>query len=635
MPRMIEFKNVQIQRGGRILIDNATFALHAKQCMALTGVNGCGKSTLFQVLLGSHGIDQGDLQIQPQLRIAHMAQEIDHIERTAREHVLDGFTVFRQLEQEKADAEASGDNNKLAHALAGLDEIDAYTLANRAETILLGLGFSNQDYDKPVADFSGGWRIRLNLARTLFSPSDLLLLDEPTNHLDIEAIHFLEQWISKYEGAVLLVSHDRDFIDACCNRLAHIDQTVFTVYSGNYSGFERQRAEHMQQQQSLLVKQQRRQKELQGFIDRFRAQATKAKQAQSRIKALEKMQTIQVVREQSPYQFKIPCSDKVSSPLISWSNINVGYNDTPIVKHCNFSINPGQRVGLLGINGSGKSTVIKSLAQDQAILSGDESFGEHLNIGYFAQHQLEALDLDASAILHIQRLSPTAREQDIRDFLGSFNIRGDQATDIIGPFSGGEKARLALAIVAWQKPNVLLLDEPTNHLDISMREALSDALQAYEGAVILISHDRYLLRHCVDDFYLVEDGKLAAFPGDIDDYYAMRDNKSANKTSANSDEKSGASKKQARADAAALRKQLSPLKKQVDKLEKNIEQLDSKLGDIREQLSDPSIYEEDNKSKLQTALEQEKLITQQLQETEENWETALENYENLQQELEA
>jgi ATP-binding cassette subfamily F protein 3 len=460
-----------------------------------------------------------------------MAQEIDHIDRTARQYVLDGFTLFRQLEQEQRDAEASGDDLKLAHALAGLDEIDAYTLANRAETILLGLGFANTDYDKAVADFSGGWRIRLNLARTLFSPSDLLLLDEPTNHLDIEAIHFLEQWISQYQGAVLLVSHDRDFIDGCCNRLVHIEQTVFTVYSGNYSAFERQRAEHMQHQQGLLVKQQRRQKELQGFIDRFRAQATKAKQAQSRIKALEKMQTIQVVREQSPYQFKIPCSEKVSSPLISWSKVDVGYNDTAIVSACNFSINPGQRVGLLGANGAGKSTVIKTLAADQGILHGDESFGEHLKIGYFAQHQLEALDLDASAILHIQRLSPTAREQDIRDFLGSFSIKGDQATDAIGPFSGGEKARLALAIVAWQKPNVLLLDEPTNHLDIAMREALADALQAYQGAVILISHDRYLLRHCVDDFYLVEDGKLAAFAGDIDDYYALRDTKDKVKSS--------------------------------------------------------------------------------------------------------
>ena len=631
---MIELKNVQIQRGGRILIDNATFSLHAKQCMALTGVNGCGKSTLFQVLLGSHGIDQGDLQIQPQCRIAHMAQEIEHINRTAREHVLDGFTLFRQLEQKKTEAEAAGDDNKLAHALAALDEIDAYSLANRAETILLGLGFSNTDYDKAVSDFSGGWRIRLNLARTLFSPSDLLLLDEPTNHLDIEAIHFLELWISKYEGAVLLVSHDRDFIDACCNRLAHIEQTVFTVYSGNYSSFERQRAEHMQQQQGLLVKQQRRQKELQGFIDRFRAQATKAKQAQSRIKALEKMQTIQVVREQSPYQFKIPCSDKVSSPLISWSKVDVGYQGNAIVKQCNFSINPGQRFGLLGTNGAGKSTVIKSLAQSQAILAGDESFGEHLRIGYFAQHQLEALDLDASAILHIQRMSPMAREQEIRDFLGSFNIRGDQATDVIRPFSGGEKARLALAIVAWEKPNVLLLDEPTNHLDIAMREALSDAIQAYEGAVILISHDRYMLRHCVDDFFLVEDGALTLFDGDIDDYYAMREAKDGgNNKTVNADGKIG-TKKQARADAASIRKQLAPLKKRVDNFEKTIDKLDSLLGEAREALSDPGLYEENNKKQLQTSLEAEKNTAQKLQEAEESWEQALEEYETLQQTLE-
>jgi len=641
---MIDLKAVQLQRGGKVLIDNATFSLHAKQCMALTGVNGSGKSSLFAAILNELSIDQGELHIQAKLRIAHMAQEIKHIERSARDYVLDGHQVFRNLEQAQQSAEQSGDDHKLAEVLSQLDDIQAFNLANRAETILLGLGFSNQDYDKAVADFSGGWRIRLNLARTLFSPSDLVLLDEPTNHLDIEAIRFLENWIQSYQGAVLLVSHDRDFMDACCNRVAHIENQTLTTYSGNYSAFEKQRAEHLAQQQSLLEKQQRRQKELQQFIDRFKAKATKAKQAQSRVKALEKMQTIQVVREQSPYQFKIPCYEKISSPLLSWSDVDVGYDDNVIVKQCNFSIPPEQRIGLLGVNGAGKSTIIKAIAQSKeskqsTLLTGSLSTGEHLRIGYFAQHQLEALDMQASAILHIQRLSPEAREQEIRDFLGHFNIRGDKATDIIAPFSGGEKARLALAIIAWQKPNLLLLDEPTNHLDIAMREALADALQAYQGAVLLISHDRYLLRHCVDQFWLVKNKALSPFNGDIDDYYALQEAeaKSSNKQEQNASNteltpvanNSAASKKQARAEAAAIRKQLSPLKKKVEQLEKQLEKLEAQLTAVREQLSDSNLYSDDNKDKLQSLLKDEAQLSSEIEQSENNWEEAQLAYDEL------
>ncbi len=627
MPPMIEFQNVQIQRGGRVLIEDASFQLYPKQRMALTGVNGCGKSTLFEVILESHSIDQGEVRLQPKINIAYMAQEIEQINRTAVEHILDGYELFRQLEKQQALAEANNDDQLLSQTLADLDEISAYALENKAQTILLGLGFAPSDYNKAVSEFSGGWRIRLNLARALFSPSDLLLLDEPTNHLDIEAIHFLEQWLNQYPGAALIISHDRDFIDSSCNRLANIEHQNFKVYTGNYSSFEKQRAEHLQLQQSLLEKQQRRQKELQQFIDRFKAKATKAKQAQSRIKALEKMQPIQIVREQSPYQFRLPCSEKISSPLLSFSQASIGYGNNAILQGCNLSILPGQRIGLLGSNGAGKSTLIKTLAQLQPLINGESSQGEHLRIGYFAQHQLESLDLNASAILHIQRLSPEAREQEIRDFLGSFSIRGDQATSEIKPFSGGEKARLALAIIAWQKPNLLLLDEPTNHLDIAMREALADAIQAYEGAVLLDSHDRYLLRHCVDDFWLVHDGKLEEFNGDIEDYYAWRESQ-LNQDNSRIKEKPSASKKQARADAAAIRKQLSPLKNEVTKHEKAIDDIETKLESLREKLSDSDIYSEENKDQLKKLLDDEKKLKQQLEESELNWEQALEALEN-------
>ena len=626
MRAMIELQAVQIQRAGQVLLDNATFSLHAKQCMGIIGMNGCGKSSLFQVLLEQLSIDQGNIFIQPHCRIAHMAQEIQHTERSARDYVLDGFTLLRDLQADLALAEQTEDHLAISKALASLDEIEAYQSNHRAESILAGLGFSDDDYERAVSDFSGGWRIRLNLAQALFCPADLLLLDEPTNHLDIEAIQFLEQWLQRFTGAVLLISHDRDFIDSCCQRIAHIEQQQLTVYSGNYSAFERQRAEHIKQQESLQKQQQRREKELQQFIDRFKAKASKAKQAQSRIKALEKMQQIQVIRTQSPYQFQIPCSEKISSPLISWHAVDVGYQTQPILHQCQLSILPGQRLGLLGVNGAGKSTLIKTLAQSIPAIAGEQSQGEHLKLAYFAQHQLEALDLQASALLHIQRLSPDAREQEIRDFLGSFNIFGDKAVNPIAPFSGGEKARLALALIAWQKPNLLLLDEPTNHLDIAMREALADALQSYQGAVILVSHDRYLLRHCVDEFLLVENGQLQSFSGSLDDYYSLQEQQTKPSTK-NPVGASPSNKKQARSDAAAKRKQLAPLKKKVDQLEKHIEDADQQLQQLRSQLGDAELYSDERKTELQSILAEEAKLVQQLADYEADWEQALEAFE--------
>jgi len=463
---MLSVNQISLQRGDKSLFEKASMVVHAGQRVAMIGVNGCGKSTLFQLLLGDIQADAGEIEIPSHIRMAHMAQEVVAIERQAREYIIDGHSQLRQLQADLLQAENDDNHGKMAAIHAEIDAVDGYRIQYQAEAIMLGLGFGVEDYLRPVSAFSGGWRIRLNLARTLICPSDLLLLDEPTNHLDIEAIQWLEEWLQRYQGIVLLISHDRDFIDGVAGYIAHVEDQKIHMYKGSYSDFERQRAERLNQQQSIHEKQQVRRAELQRFIDRFKAQATKAKQAQSRIKALERMQLVSAVREKSPYQFRIPCADKVGSPLINWFNVDIGYEKKSIIKHAEFSILPGMRIGLLGANGAGKSTLIKTLAKDQGAISGEITESEHLKIGYFAQHQLESLDIHASPVLHIQRLSPTVSEQAIRDFLGSYRINGDMALSTIENFSGGEKARLALAIVAWQKPNLLLMDEPTNHLDI-------------------------------------------------------------------------------------------------------------------------------------------------------------------------
>jgi ATP-binding cassette subfamily F protein 3 len=443
------------------------------------------------------------------------------------------------------------------------------------------------------------------------------LLDEPTNHLDIEAIQWLEEWLQQYTGSVLLISHDRDFIDGVAKYIAHFEDHQIHLYKGSYSDFERQRAEKLSQQQSIYEKQQVRRAELQRFIDRFKAQATKAKQAQSRIKALERMQLVSAVREKSAYQFKIPCAEKTGSPLVNWFAVNAGYADKPILQECKFSILPGMRIGLLGANGAGKSTLIKTLAHEQNVLAGEVIESDHLKIGYFAQHQLEALDIHASPILHIQRLSSTASEQSIRDFLGSYRIIGDMALDTIENFSGGEKARLALAIVAWQKPNMLLMDEPTNHLDIEMREALAEALQAFEGAVVLVSHDRYLLRHCVDEFWLVEEGAVKTFTGDLNDYYELK--KQQQITQKAPEEKAKDNKKLGRQEAAQKRMQLAPITKGIKKLEEKMDKFQVRLDKARETLATTEIYEADKKNQLQQLLEEESICKTAIEELELEW----------------
>ena len=516
---MISLQQVSLQRGAKVLLEAADLTVHPGQRLGLIGANGSGKSSLFKLLVGDLQVDAGECLIPSQWRIAHMAQEVGHVERSALDYVLDGDTHLRELQAALADAEARADGQALAQHYAEMETLDGYSAPARAQQLLYGLGFASGDDGRPVGDFSGGWRIRLNLARALMCPSDLLLLDEPTNHLDLDATLWLEQWLQRYPGTLLIISHDRDFLDNVVKRIVSVEGQGLVGYLGNYSAFERQRAERLSQQQAAYEKQQTRVAEIETFVRRFRAQATKAKQAQSRLKELERMETIAPAHVDSPFHFRLPTSEQMSNPLLNLSQVAIGYGDAPVLKNVELHISPNSRLGLLGPNGAGKSSLVKTLAGNLRTLAGDRVGGEHLSIGYFAQHQLEALDLQASPALHLQRLSPKATEQQLRSFLGGFGFQGDRAFEVIHHFSGGEKARLALALVAWQKPNLLLLDEPTNHLDLEMRHALTVALQGFEGAVILVSHDRHLLRNTVDDYLLVADGKLTAFDGDLDDYH--------------------------------------------------------------------------------------------------------------------
>ena len=620
MRAMIQLQNISLQRGTKFLLESADLTIYPGQKVGLIGANGSGKSTLFQMLLGSLHSDTGTLDIPRQWRTAHMAQEVGHTSRSALDYVLDGDGELRRLEREIAE-EHNGE--QLAKLYGEMENIHAYSAPARAQQLLNGLGFTPGDDARPVTDFSGGWRIRLNLAQALMCPSDLLLLDEPTNHLDLDATLWLEEWLKRYAGTLIIISHDRDFLDNIVDRIVNIEKQKLDNYSGNYSQFERQRAEKLAQQQASYEKQQERIAHVENYIRRFRAQATKARQAQSRIKELERMEKIAPAHIDSPFTFSFTCSDKMSVPLVHIANAKIGYGERTILDKVNLSVRAETRIGLLGPNGAGKSSLVKTLAGSLALQAGDRTNGEHFKLGYFAQHQLEALDIHASAALHIQRLSPAAREQQIRDFLGSFDFHGDRAFEPITHFSGGEKARLALAIIAWEKPNVLLLDEPTNHLDLEMRHALTMALQEFEGAVIIVSHDRHLLRNTVNEFLLVADGKVSEFDGDLEDYYKwllqQRQLQAAAEEKASPDNDNKVDKKAQRQQSAAQRQQLKPLTNKLKNLETQMEKLQIKLSDIETQLGDASIYDDKNKANLQQLLLDQAKIQQQLEETEENW----------------
>ncbi len=639
---MIKLTHVSLLRGGKRLLHDSDLVIHPGQKVGLTGVNGSGKSTLFALIRGDMHADTGEFAIPSGWRIAHMAQEVKALEQAAVEYVLDGDHELRRIEQELAHAEASGDNNALARLHADFDAHHGYTARSRAEQLMHGLGFRQEQINNSVKDFSGGWRMRLNLARTLMCPSDLMLLDEPTNHLDMDAILWLEEWLKRYPGTLLLISHDRDFLDNTIEHIAHIEQQKITLYRGNYSAFERIRAERLAQQQVIHERQQREQERLTKFIERFRAKATKARQAQSRVKALARMEIMAPAHVDSPFTFRFPLSDKLSSPLISMREAALGY-DVEILKNVTLSLQPGDSIGLLGPNGAGKSTLVKALAGALHQLAGEEQRGEHLRIGYFAQHQLEALDQNASPATHIQRLSPEMREQPIRDFLGSFGFHGNKVDELVGSFSGGEQARLALAIIAWQKPNLLLLDEPTNHLDLEMRHALTMALQEFDGAMVLVSHDRHLLRYTVNDLYLVHDGKVDVYEGDLDEYSAwltkikreevtktvsLDDGESENKGVASAQDK-----KLRKRQEAEMRQKLRPFRQAVDKLEQQLDRLQLELAAIEEQLGDTTLYEDSAKLKLKEILDRQAELSRQASNTEEQWLEATETMEAEEEKL--
>ena len=633
---MITLEQISLQRGSKFLLEQASAVFHPGQKIALIGANGTGKSSLFQLLLGQLSNDEGTVSIPQQWRIAHMAQEVATSERNALDYIIDGDQQLRTIEAEMQQAVQDDRHEKLALLHEQLDTIDGYNVKVRAEQLMLGLGFQLSDINKPANSFSGGWRIRLNLAQALMSPSDLLLLDEPTNHLDLDAELWLEQWLQRYQGSLLLISHDRDFIDSVCEGIVHIEHKRLNSYKGNYSAFERQRAERLAQQQANYEKQQARKAEISDFVRRFRAKATKAKQAQSRLKELARMEDIAPAHIDSPFDFSFPEPERFSDPLLNLSHADLGYGETTIINQVNLSIHPGSRIGLLGANGAGKSTMIKSLASDIALLSGDFTKGENLQLGYFSQHQLEALDLDASPILHLQRLSPKIREQEIRNFLGGFNFHGDMAVEPIRYFSGGEKARLALAIVVWQKPNLLLLDEPTNHLDLEMCHALTVALQAFAGAVIVISHDRHLLRNTVDQFLLVANGKADLFEGDLDDYgrWLISQRKADSSVIDNSkNQAEKVDKKIQRQQAAQVRKKLNPINNAIKKIEQQMAKTDQQLATIETALGDNSLYQDDNKDKLQQLLQDQAKLVQQKNQQEEQWLELNDDLESLQQSL--
>ncbi|CDY78771.1 Glutathione-regulated potassium-efflux system ATP-binding protein [Caballeronia glathei] len=642
---MIRFNQFTLARGTKPLFDATTFALNPGEKAGLVGANGAGKSTLFSVLRGELHADGGDFSMPPSWQIAHVAQETPAVDRTALDYTLDGDAQMRAIEARIAAASAAHDGAAEAHEHAAFADADGYTAPARAEALLLGLGFTLAQTREPVSSFSGGWRMRLNLAQALMCRSDLLLLDEPTNHLDLDAIVWLEDWLHRYPGTLIVISHDREFLDSVCNVTLHLENRQIKRYGGNYSQFEILRAQQIALQQSAYEKQQKTVAHLQSFIDRFKAKATKAKQAQSRVKALERMELIAPAHASSPFTFEFRMPDAAPNPMIVMDDVRCGYHtdagdEVPIVEGVTLSIQNGQRIGLLGANGQGKSTLIKTLAATLDALSGTVRQGKGLSIGYFAQHQLETLRPDDSPLQHLGRLAPDTREQELRDFLGGFNFSGEMATAKIAPFSGGEKARLALALIIWQKPNLLLLDEPTNHLDLETRHALTMALAQFEGTLILVSHDRALLRATTDIFMLVAKHRLQPFDGDLDDYrdwllqHAAETRAAAKEASASPDgmQDLGVNRKEQRRQEAQERQKLSHLKKplqsRIAKIEKEMDALNTEKAALDTYVADPASYEPAAKAKLTESIRRQADVNARLEALEHEW---LEAHEELEQ----
>lgn len=633
---MIVFSSLQIRRGVRVLIDNATATVNPGQKVGLVGKNGCGKSTLLSLLKGEISADGGSATFPQNWSLAWVNQETPALDKPALDYVIDGDREFRQLEAALQTANEENDGNAIATLHGKLDAIQAWTIQARASSLLNGLGFSQPQLQQPVSAFSGGWRMRLNLAQALICRSDLLLLDEPTNHLDLDAVIWLEKWLKNYAGTLVLISHDRDFLDPVVTKILHIEQQSLNEYTGNYSSFERQRATRLAQQQSLYEHQQERVAHLQHYIDRFRAQATKAKQAQSRIKMLERMEMIAPAHVDNPFRFSFRAPESLPNPLMKMEKVSAGYNDKLILESIKLNLVPGSRIGLLGHNGAGKSTLIKLLAGTLAPLKGEIGLAKGVKLGYFAQHQLEFLRADESPLQHLVRLAERETEQQLRDYLGGFGFQGDKVTEITERFSGGEKARLVLALIVWQRPNLLLLDEPTNHLDLDMRQALTEALIDFEGALVVVSHDRHLIRSTTDDLYLVHDQKVEPFDGDLEDYQQwlvglQRQENTADETPKENTANSAQGRKDQKRREAELRTQTQPLRKQITKLEQQMEKLGETLAALETRLADSAIYDISRKAELTDCLQQQTKVKIELEETEMSWLDAQEQLEQMMQ----
>lgn len=642
---MIQFDQVSLRRGGRVLFQKASMQIHPGWKVGLTGVNGAGKSTLFAALLGELGADEGSLTRPSGWTVAHMAQEVKALDMPALDFVLSGDEEYWQIQKQLAQPEQLSDS-ELAQLHGHFDEIHGYSAPSKAAQLMAGLGFMEHQLRLDVSSFSGGWRMRLNLARTLMSRSDLLLLDEPTNHLDLDAILWLEDWLNAYEGTLILISHDRDFLDAVTDHILHIENQELTLYTGNYSTFEVTRSERLAQQQQAFEKQVEARAHLQKFIDRFKAKATKARQAQSRIKQLEKMQLLAPAHVDTPFTFSFREPTKMSSPLLTLDQAEIGYPGKSIVGKINLQITPSSRIGLLGMNGAGKSTLIKSLVGDLALLNGQRKASELLNIGYFAQHQMDALDAQASPMLQLSRLADKQiSEATLRSFLGSFGFSGERMDTPCESFSGGERARLALALIVWQRPNVLILDEPTNHLDLDMRHALSMALQDFEGAVVLVSHERQLIASVCDELLLVHNGKCTEFDGDLVAYAEWLRQaraellKNAPKTAEVVKTQQAKAKpvpskmdKEAqRKEAARQREQTRPIRKNIEKCESQIGKLQPKLAAIEEKLADTGLYDAARKDELLKLMNEQTELKAQLETAEEQMLELMMELEELEQ----